>query len=88
MNPARETLPVCRKFDNVPARLWRGYLQALNVPDAKGLMGDAVVLAMTHRALVYHAKYATFESTVPGWRPQYVPYYLRLLLKMVHVVEK
>ena len=88
MNPAREPLPVCREDGDAPARLWRGYLQALNVPDAEGLMGDAVVLAMTHRALVYHAKYATFESTVPGWRPQYVPYYLRLLLKMVRMVEK
>ena len=88
MNPARETLPVCREDGDAPARLWRGYLQALNVPDAEGLMGDAVVLAMTHRALVYHAKYATLEGTVPGWRPRYVPYYLRLLLKMVHMVEK
>ncbi len=87
-NPAREPLPVYRKFEDAPARLWRDYLKTLGAPDAEGLMGDAIILAMTHRALVYHAKYATFEGTVPGWRPQYVPYYLKLLLKMVHVVEQ
>ena len=88
LNPARDPLPVCREFNNASERLWRGYLQALGVPDAEGSMGDAIILAMTHRALVYHAKYATLEGTVPGWRPQYVPYYLKLLLKMVRVVEK
>ena len=84
-NPAREPLPVYREFEDAPARLWRGYLHALGVPDAEGLMGDAVVLAMTHRALVYHVKYATFEGTVPGWRPQYTPYYLKQLLKMARM---
>ena len=84
-NPAREPLPVYREFEDAPARLWRGYLHALGVPDAEAFMGDAVVLAMTHRALVYHAKYATFEGTVPDWRPQYAPYYLRLLLKMARL---
>ena len=86
MNPARETLPVCRAYGDAPARLWRAYLKALDAPDAEDLMGDAVILAMTHRAVVYSAKYAAFEGTVPDWRPQYAPYYLRQLLKMARKV--
>jgi len=82
MHPSRAALGVRRDHPEAASWLWRGYLQALEVPGAEPLIPEAVTLAMTHHALVYHDQYASWQGTVPGRRPQYVPYYLRLLLKV------
>ncbi len=86
LNPARK-LPLLRAYPDAPARLWRNYLRALGVHgvshlDVDALRRDAMRLALAHRALVCHREYADFKSTVSGWRPQYVPYYLKLLLSV------
>lgn len=84
-HPARRTLPLRRIYPDAATRLWDGYLhsylQASGLPKAADL-NDVVVLALTHRALVYHERFQTWRGTVSGWRPQYVPYYLRCLLKL------
>lgn len=84
LNPARNALPV-QQHEGAFTQLWRNYLEALGVSGADILMEDSMRLALAHRALIYHQKYVAFRGTVPGWRPQYVPYYLRLLLKLSRV---
>lgn len=41
-----------------------------------------MLLALTHRAVTFDLRFRVWEGTVPGWRPQFVPYYLRWLHKL------
>lgn len=79
-HPARRTLPVRRAHSDAATALWRTYLQTSGLPQIRP--GDAVTLALVHRALVYHERFYGWQGTVPGWRPEYVPYFLRCLLKL------
>ncbi len=80
-HPARGTLPLRQAHPNAATDLWHRYLQTSDLPETTNL-NDAVVLTLTHRALVYHERFYIWQGTVPGWRPEYVPYYLRCLLKL------
>ena len=80
-HPGRDTLPLRQVHPDVATALWRVYLQASGLPDAID-PNDVTTLALVHRALVYHERFNSWQGTVPGWRPEYVPYYLRCLLKL------
>ncbi len=82
-HPARHTLPLRQKCPDAAVGLWDSYLQILSLPNAAHLLNDVMVLALTHRALVYHERFEKWEGTVPDWRPQATPYYLRCLLKLL-----
>ena len=82
-HPARHTLPLRQAHLNAVTELWQGYLRAAGLPEAALLLNDVMVLALMHRALVYHERFRDFRGTIPGWRPQYVPYFLRSLLKLL-----
>ncbi len=81
-HPSRTTLPLRQTHPDAEAELWRSYLHASDLPEATDLLRDVKVLALTHRVLVYHEQFYTWQGTVPGWRTEYVPYYLRCLLKL------
>ncbi len=81
-HPSRTTLPLRQTHPDAEAELWRSYLHASDLPEATDLLRDVKVLALAHRVLVYHERFYTWQGTVPGWRPEYVPYYLRCLLNL------
>ena len=81
--PARRTLLLHQTHPDAAPKLWQTYLRASDLPDAADLLNDVMVLAPIHRALVYHERFRAWQGTVPGWQPQYVPYFLRLLLKLL-----
>ena len=81
--PARHTLPLHQTHPHAAPKLWQTYLRASDLPDDADLLNDVMVLALIHRALVYHGRFRDWQGTVLGWRPQYVPYFLRLLLKLL-----
>ncbi len=78
-HPSRASLPVRNAHPDAVARLWLRYLEALGARGAAGLLDDAIRVALAHRAVVFDARLRIWEGTVPGWRPGYVPYYLRWL---------
>lgn len=80
-HPARAGMPVRSRHPDAVERLWNLYLEALDVRGADDLLGDAITLALAHRAVMLHHRYWSWEGTVPGWRPQYAPYFLRWLEK-------
>ena len=82
-HPARHTLPLRQTHPDAAAELWRAYLQAANLPEAAPLLSDVMVLALMHRALIYHKRFRDFQGTVVNWRPQLTPYCLRSLLKLL-----
>jgi len=81
-HPARKALPLRRAHPDAALALWHSYLRALNVTEADNLLADVMGLALMHRVLVYHERFHRWQGTVQGWRPEYVPYYLRCLLKL------
>lgn len=62
-------------------QFWRDYLQARGIKDATITPLEVMRLALLHRALVYHEKFYDWQGATLTTRPQYVPYFLRLLLK-------
>lgn len=81
-HPARENLPLRGARPDLARELWRAYLDAVGAASsAEALLGDAVVLALLQRALDFDDFAQGWQGTVPGWRPQGVPYFLRTLLK-------
>lgn len=76
--PARAQLPIRQRCSDLETRLAGTYTSALGCPEAAPLLRQAIPLALLHRAAVYDLHFRHWEGTVPGWRPQYVPYYLRL----------
>ncbi len=64
-------------------RLWQTYLESVGALEAGGLLEDAMVLALAHKALVSDQRYRNWTGTLPGWRPQFTPYCLRLLLGII-----
>lgn len=81
-HPARDTLPLRQTHPDAATELWHSYLQTSDIPDATDLLSDVTRLALMHRVLVYHERFHRWQGTVPGWRPEYVPYYLCSLLKL------
>jgi hypothetical protein len=83
LHPARSGLPVRAAHPDLESRLSAAYLQALGCPDASALLAQSIPLALLHRAVVDDARFRDWHGTVPGWRPQYVPYYLGLAAREV-----
>ncbi|WP_198170469.1 phosphotransferase [Deinococcus arboris] len=83
LHPSREGLPVRQAGPDLPQRLVTAYLRALGAPDAAPLLWQALPLALLHRAAVYDRTFRTWTGTVPGVRPNYTPYYLRLAAREV-----
>lgn len=81
-HPGRASLPLRQQYPNAAHALWNDYLQSSSWVGAEIYLSDAVSLALIHRALVYHDRFFEWQGTVPGWRPQHVPYMLRSLLKL------
>lgn len=81
-HPARADLPVRRAHPDAASHLWRSYLEEFGALSALPLLSDTLRLALMHRALLYHARFYSWRGTVSGWRPEYVPYHLRTLLKL------
>ncbi len=79
-HPARGDLPLRKENPQIVEQLWAAYLTALDMSEAANLLPDAMRLALIHRAAVYHDRFERWTGTLPGWRPNYVPYYLKLLL--------
>ncbi|CAM3632179.1 phosphotransferase [Deinococcus frigens] len=77
-HPARAEQPISGAHPDLEQRLTWAYLSALGCPDAAPLLSRAVPLALLHRAVIYDARFGNWEGTVPDWRPNFVPYSLRL----------
>ncbi|SMB78474.1 phosphotransferase [Deinococcus hopiensis] len=73
----KPNLPVSQPYTDLSTRLVSTYLTALGCPDASKLFLKGVSLALLHRAVIYDSRFRHWEGTVHGWRPLYVPYYLR-----------
>jgi aminoglycoside phosphotransferase (APT) family kinase protein len=80
-HPGRASLPLLQRHPDAVALLWQTYRETANFSQTLQL-SDAMLLALTQRALVYQGRYVHWQGTVPGWRPQFVPFLLRSLLKL------
>lgn len=76
LHPRRAALPV-RAHPGLEDTLSAAFLQAWDCADAAPLLARSVPLALLHRAAVYDRHFRHWQGTVPGWRPQYVRFYLR-----------
>jgi thiamine kinase-like enzyme len=63
-------------------QFWNHYLKARGIEDHSVTPFEAMRLTLLHRALVYHEKFYDWQGTTSTARPQYVPYFLRLLMKV------
>lgn len=77
LHPAQEKLPVRAAHSDLEVRLAAAYLDALGCPEAGGLLLKSLPLALLHRAVVYDHHFRDWSGTIPGWRPTYVPFYLK-----------
>jgi Phosphotransferase enzyme family len=66
-------------------RFWKDYLEAREIEGVDITPLEVMRLALLHRALTYHEKFYVWHGAMIPTRPQYVPYFLRLLLKTVNV---
>lgn len=73
----RGKLPVREAHPDLEAQLSAAYLKALGCPDATRELSRSLPLALLHRAAVYDHRFRHWEGTIPRWRPNYVPYYLK-----------
>ena len=76
LHPQRGGLPV-RSLPGMDTVLAHAFLRAWDCPDAAPLLWRSLPLALLHRAAVYDRQFRDWVGTVPGWRPQYVRFYLR-----------
>lgn len=81
LHPSRADLPIRQAVPDLQTPLAGAYLRALGCPGAERFLNQAIPLALLHRAAVYDLHFRHWEGTVPGWRPNYVPYYLREALR-------
>ncbi len=76
MHPGRE-VAARRSHPDLGERLWSAYRAASGIRTDL-TWRDAALLALFCRAVVYDARYRDWTGTLPGFRPQYVPYVLRI----------
>ncbi len=76
LHPAREKWAI-RRHSNLQEELTKAYLSALGCPDAANILTRVLPLSLLHRATVYDGHFRHWQGTLPGWRPNYVPFYLR-----------
>lgn len=76
-HPSRENLAIRQAHPALEGRLIQHYLNALGCPEAGSLLRQAIPLSLLHRAAVYDGTFRRWEGTIPDWRPNYVPFYLR-----------
>lgn len=77
MLPARSDLGIRRALPELGERLWDAYRTATGL-HTDLTWQDVALLALFHRAVVYDARFHDWTGTLPGFRPQYVPYYLKI----------
>jgi Phosphotransferase enzyme family len=73
------------KTPDAATLLWASYLHSFGLKYAEADMNDAVIIALTHRMLNYHDRFYMWQSSTASPRPQYVPYFLKLLLRLQEV---
>ncbi|WP_189088367.1 phosphotransferase [Deinococcus ruber] len=76
-HPARAEHPVRMALPELAQTLWRDWLSAWKLTTALRWQ-DAALVALIHRAVVYDARYRSWTGSVPGFRPQFTPYYLNM----------
>jgi Phosphotransferase enzyme family len=80
MHPARRELPLRLAHPDLGDLFWTTYKAALGIET--GLDWEEVaLLALFHRAVVYDVRFRTWVGTLPGFRPNYVPYFLNMALR-------
>lgn len=85
LHPAREKLPIRQAEPQLEKKLTAAVLKALDLPEAAApAVSAAIPLAYLHRAVVYDSKFRAWQGNLPGWRPNYVPYYLRQAVQELH----
>ena len=77
MLPTRADLPLRQQHPELGERLWAVYLTETGLHTTLPWQ-DVALLALFHRAVVYDARFRDWQGTLPKFRPQYVPYYLKL----------
>ena len=77
LHPSSAGWPVRQARPDLGKRLTRAYAEALGCPAAAARLSAVIPLALLGRAAIYDATFRKWEGTVAGWRPGYVPYYLR-----------
>lgn len=88
LHPAREKLPIRRACPNLETELSTFVGQALGLPPSSApQISAAIPLAYLHRAVVYDLKFRGWTGNLPGWQPQYVPYYLRQAARELERLE-
>jgi aminoglycoside phosphotransferase (APT) family kinase protein len=60
---------------------WEHYLKARGTEGASVTPLEVMRLALLHRALAYHEKFYDWQGVISTTRPQYVSYFLKLLIK-------
>jgi Phosphotransferase enzyme family len=78
-------LPKTRELElprtpSIARRLWTKYLKSFGLRNEIALT-DVMMIALIARVLSYHEHFYTWQSSVPDFKPQYVNYFLRLLLR-------
>lgn len=82
LHPAREQLALRQAEPQLEGKLIRAVVDALNLPaSAASLVSAALPLAYLHRAVVYDRNFRHWQGNIPGWRPNYVPFYLNQALQ-------
>lgn len=82
LHPAREQLAVRQAEPQLETKLIHAVLDALNLPaSAAPLVSTSIPLAYLHRAVVYDRTFRHWQGNIPGWRPNYVPFYLNQALR-------
>ena len=77
MHPMRDGLKLRQEHPDLGEVLWELYLLESGLRTDLSWQ-DAALLALFHRAVVYDAKYRHWTGTLPGFIPQYTPYYLKM----------
>jgi aminoglycoside phosphotransferase (APT) family kinase protein len=82
-HPARTNLGVVQTQSEVVRTLWDAYVEALGLPLGGVTLQDAVMVAFAHRVVAYDRRFRGWEGAVVGKRPQYVPYALKQLQRVL-----
>lgn len=78
--PKSRALELPRSLETAQ-RLWMTYLNCFGLNSDAANLNDAMLLALVSRSLSYHEKFFNWQSSIPEFRPNYVNYFLRLLLR-------
>lgn len=77
---ARSTFPIRQKEPRLLEKILEEYATQLAQPNLLLLLPEIQALAMMHRILAYHQKYQYWQGSLGAWKPNFVAYYVKLLL--------